>query len=334
MTEKGNERILDSASETEVTELQGAVFEGAKTVTLTSEYSATATSATPNELIFIGWPNDETMVVGSTLNVYPFDDTTDQSVQVQWLYDPDMICLQMEEIVSQCYRTRILALRAGTTTISACYGSRSYSMTLTIKPQMQIYLSPAPHQKGYTLPDDSPYSGCEWNEQMVMEHIADMLYDYLSEYCVRVLISDIYHGDDKESLFQKRAYASSDWIEDKTNALHLALHSNAAPSNAPGSASGGRGYNNDVLNAKEVALNLVSAINPFLPEGESLTPRTPVNDTLHELHYTKKENVPAIIFEIAFHDNPDEAEFLVGNQELIAEEIGRTLVSYYNLVRK
>ena len=52
---------------------------------------------------------------------------------------------------------------------------------------------------------------------------------------------------------------------------------------------------------------------------------------LGELREPYNLNIPSVLLENGFHDNPNEVEFLVTNQQLLAETIGSVIVDFYNL---
>ena len=109
--------------------------------------------------------------------------------------------------------------------------------------------------------------------------------------------------------------------------LHLALHSNAAPESkygqvrgtdvyyAPGSTKGHRAANIIAQNLKAIypLPNLVRAIS---------------TTRLGEVTQT---NVPAVLIEFAYHDNVDDAAWIVGNIENIARNVVLSLTEYFEI---
>ena len=110
-------------------------------------------------------------------------------------------------------------------------------------------------------------------------------------------------------------------------ALHLAIHSNAS-----GSANYGRQTGSDVyyyptsVNGKRAAVLIsenLSTIYPF-PEGARAEPTT----SLGEVTRTR---APAVLVEIAYHDNVDDANWITSNLEKIAEKLALSMTEYFGL---
>lgn len=109
--------------------------------------------------------------------------------------------------------------------------------------------------------------------------------------------------------------------------LHLALHSNAS-----GSANSGMQYGSDTYyyadsakgkRAADIIVMNLKDIYPF-PDRVRALPTT----TLYELRYTK---APAVLAEIAYHDNPTDAEWIKSNLELIARTLVVAVCEYFGV---
>ena len=105
--------------------------------------------------------------------------------------------------------------------------------------------------------------------------------------------------------------------------LHLAIHSNAG---------GGRGcevYAYSKGNSGEKAATAiykeVSAITPTTDRGVKINPK------FYEL---KTTTATAVIVEIAFHDNKEDAEWIIGNTEKIGVAIAKGTLSYLGIENK
>ncbi|WMJ84885.1 SH3 domain-containing protein [Oscillospiraceae bacterium LTW-04] len=106
-------------------------------------------------------------------------------------------------------------------------------------------------------------------------------------------------------------------------ALHLALHSNAAPEYGtlrgvdiyyfPGSYSGQRAANIAVRRFKE--------IYPLPDKVRALTTT--------RLGEVDKVKAPALFLEIGYHDNEEDANWVTENLDTIAKTIGQTLAEYF-----
>jgi len=99
--------------------------------------------------------------------------------------------------------------------------------------------------------------------------------------------------------------------------FHLAIHSNAAPENLAGMLRGPDVYyyrdSSRGRTAAEIAANNLKLIYPA-PELVSAVPTT----TLAELRRTK---APAILVEVAYHDNYQDAAWITENIEEIGENL-------------
>ena len=103
--------------------------------------------------------------------------------------------------------------------------------------------------------------------------------------------------------------------------FHLAIHSNAAPPSLSGRIQGPNVYYyRDSAKSKaaaEIFANNLKLIYPY-PELVKTVPTT----TLAELRRTK---IPAVLVEVAYHDNVEDATWIVSNIEEIAENLSLSL---------
>lgn len=109
--------------------------------------------------------------------------------------------------------------------------------------------------------------------------------------------------------------------------FHLALHSNAAPEGRYGEFQGIIAYYapNSVKGEKAAVLiaENLGSIYPY-PAGARAEPTT----TLGEVTRTR---APAVLVEIAYHDNIDDANWITGNLERIAEKLALSMTQYFGL---
>jgi len=162
-----------------------------------------------------------------------------------------------------------------------------------------IYLSPSVQE--YNL-----YNG-PGNEEEYMNLVADSVERYLEEYGIcftrnnpSMILGEIVEESNK-----------GEYI------LHLAIHSNAAGEGASGEIQGSEVYyfptSQEGFKLASITANNIKSIYPY-PEKVSLKTST----SFSELRRTK---APAILVEIAYHDNVDDAEWIRNN----TDEIGRIL---------
>ncbi len=106
--------------------------------------------------------------------------------------------------------------------------------------------------------------------------------------------------------------------------LHLAIHSNAAPENLAGRIRGSDVYyyrdSERARRAAEIFANNLELIYPN-PSLVSAVPTT----TLVELRRTR---AVAILVEVAYHDNVDDANWIINNIERIARNLALSVADY------
>lgn len=109
--------------------------------------------------------------------------------------------------------------------------------------------------------------------------------------------------------------------------LHLALHSNAAPASLAGQLRGMDAYYYPYSTAGQKAAEIIvdnyKNIYP-LPDRVRTMPTT----TLAEI---TKTNAPAVLVETAYHDNPEDAEWLVNNMQQIAANLTESLTELFGI---
>ena len=109
--------------------------------------------------------------------------------------------------------------------------------------------------------------------------------------------------------------------------FHLALHSNAAPAGRYGQMRGSDVYYapgsvNGLRMAQIIADNL-REIYP-LPDRVRTVPTTSIG----EVRLTR---APAVLLELAYHDNVDDANWITGNLPTIARSLAEAVTEYFGL---
>ncbi len=162
-----------------------------------------------------------------------------------------------------------------------------------------IYLSPSVQQFNQYVNGG--------NEEQYMNLVADSVAKYLTEYGI--------------CYTRNRPEMSVGEIITESNggnyALHLAIHSNAAPEGLSGEVRGSEVYyyptsEKSALLAQIVANNL----RTIYPNPQDVSTRT--TRSFAELRRTK---APAVLVEVAYHDNEEDANWIKEN----IDEIGRVL---------
>ncbi|MGI6265247.1 MAG: N-acetylmuramoyl-L-alanine amidase [Acutalibacteraceae bacterium] len=172
-----------------------------------------------------------------------------------------------------------------------------------------LYLSPSTQEY-------NPYI-IGGNEEEYMNLLADGMEPYLYSTGIRVVRNE--RSDTLDDIVEKS--------NAQRYALHLALHSNAAPPSLAGRLRGTEVYYypTSVLGrraAEIIASHFRSiALNPDLVRALPTT-------TLVELNRTR---APAVLIEIAYHDNPLEATWIADNLQVIARNLAQSVAMDFHL---
>jgi len=109
--------------------------------------------------------------------------------------------------------------------------------------------------------------------------------------------------------------------------FHLALHSNASPEDMAGELRGPSIYyyptSSQGLRMAEIMARNLASIYP-LPELIQTIPTT----TLAEVRRTV---APAVLLEVAYHDNPEDEAWIINNTDAIAQNIVLSLTEYFDI---
>lgn len=173
-----------------------------------------------------------------------------------------------------------------------------------------VFLSPSTQEY-------NPYYDGEGNEEYYMNLIADYMEPYLTA-------SGITFGRNSPDMRVSGSIAESN--AGNYN-LHLALHSNAS---GEGNEGGQRGidvyYYRDSpagKNAAEIIAANLATVYP-LPDRVRAVPNT----TFAELRLTR---APAVLAEIGYHDNAEDAEWIRANLQAIAKALSISVAEYLNV---
>ncbi len=109
--------------------------------------------------------------------------------------------------------------------------------------------------------------------------------------------------------------------------FHLALHSNAAPENLAGQLRGiDAYYYPGAENAERMAQLLVDNLKPIYPLPDRVQTRTST-----EIGEVRQPRAPSVLIELGYHDNPQDAAWLVDNLDEIAVALTRAVTQYFGL---
>lgn len=109
--------------------------------------------------------------------------------------------------------------------------------------------------------------------------------------------------------------------------LHLALHSNASPENMAGMLQGPDVYYYAASSEGQRAANIIALNLKDIYPNPNLVAVIP-NTTLAELRKTK---APAVLVEIAYHDNLEDANWIINNIDLIARNLVLSVTEYFGI---
>ena len=173
----------------------------------------------------------------------------------------------------------------------------------------RIYLSPS-------LQEYNPFYG-GGSEEEVMNLIADAMEPYLTVDGIEYL-----RNDPEMTLGQAIADSNNSNVD-----FHLAIHSNASPPSIAGTRQGPVVYYYATSPyGRQMAELIADELREIYPDPSKVQvlPTT----TLRELRQT---TAPSALVEVAYHDNPEDAAWIRGNIDGIAEALSNAVASYFGL---
>ena len=172
-----------------------------------------------------------------------------------------------------------------------------------------IYLSPSTQEW-------NPYVG-GGNEEYYMNLIADAMVPYLRSSGIRFT----------RNTPDMTAASSIRQSNEGNYDLHVALHSNAAPEDEAGQRQGAEVYYypNSVRGkrAADIIAENLKEIYP-LPWLVKTVPTTSLGEV-------SKTRAPAVLIEFAYHDNPEDADWIRHNIPEIAANVVKSLTEYFDI---
>lgn len=109
--------------------------------------------------------------------------------------------------------------------------------------------------------------------------------------------------------------------------LHFAIHSNAAPESLAGKLQGVDAYyfyNSPY--GREMADIVTENMKQVYPDGEKV--QSVATATLRELRRT---NAPAVLVEVGYHDNVEDAQWIKENIDQIAKALAKSIADYFGV---
>ena len=173
----------------------------------------------------------------------------------------------------------------------------------------KIYLSPSTQQANSYVTGGS--------EEYYMNLLADALEPYLKASGIDFVRND----PNQTAAAAIRESNAGDYD------LHLALHSNAAPPDLSGKLRGidvyyfpGSKKGEDV---SEIIANNFEDVYPLPDRVRTLTTT--------RLGEVSKVRAPSTFLEIGYHDNPEDAQWIISNIPTIARNIAKSLTEYFDI---
>lgn len=173
-----------------------------------------------------------------------------------------------------------------------------------------IYLSPSTQQY-------NPYITGGGNEEYWMNLIADAMMPYLDQYGIS------YNRNTPEM-------TAGSSIRDSNagnNDFHIAIHSNASPESQAGRNRGTVVYyypsSTNGLRMAEILQQKFKEIYP-LPDLVRILPTTSLGEV-------SRTSAPSVLIEVAYHDNTEDANWIINNIDTIARAISNSANEYFTV---
>lgn len=191
-----------------------------------------------------------------------------------------------------------------------CENGKLYILPATKK----VYISPS------VQTDNKIVRGFSYsNESQIMNAVADYLVPQLES---RGIVT-----------FRNNPSMSLEQIVNESKSLnvdfHFAIHSNALPSSSAGQAKGPSIFiqDNSTKNANELAKKIYNSLLTIYPDpnkGKGI-----LKNRLMETNPNRVNN--GVLVEVAFHDNYDDAKWIIDNFQLIGETMANAIADYYGM---
>ena len=173
-----------------------------------------------------------------------------------------------------------------------------------------IYLSPSTQEF-------NPYYDGSGSEEYYMNLVADAMEPYLTASGIEY----VRNTPDMTAASSIRASNAGNYD------AHLALHSHAAPPNMAGQLRGSDAYyypgSERSHRLADIIVSNLKAIYP-MPDRVTARPTTSIGEV-------SRTRAPAVLVELAYHDNPEDAQWIRDNIGLIARNLVLSLTEYFGI---
>ena len=172
-----------------------------------------------------------------------------------------------------------------------------------------LYLSPSTQENNFYVSGGT--------EEEYMNRLADAMVPYLDASGIR------YSRNTPDMTAASSIAASNAGNYD----LHLALHSNAAPEGAYGSARGSIAfYFPTSPEGRRAAGTIAEGLKYIYPDPNRVRAESTV-----AIGEVRRVRAPAVLLELAFHDNEEDAAWITGNIPEIARNLVISLTRYFGI---
>lgn len=166
-----------------------------------------------------------------------------------------------------------------------------------------MYISPS-------VQENNIGAGSYGTEEKMMQLIGDIVVQLL-----QYNHQEVYRNKASMTLAQAVADSNSKNVD-----IHFAIHSNAG---------GGKARGSEIFYLSEKGKKLALAVYKYI---EPLTPTSDRGVKKHEhLYELNKTDAVAALIEVAFHDNPEDAAFIMNNIQQIGEGIAHGICDYFGV---
>ncbi len=153
------------------------------------------------------------------------------------------------------------------------------------------------------------------------EQYMNLIADYMEPYLIASGIEFVRNTPDMTASSSIAASNSGNYD------LHLALHSNAAPENLAGRIQGTDVYYYPGSERSQRAADIIAENFKRIYPNPALVKAVPTT-TIGEVRRTR---APAVLIEIAYHDNIDDANWIKNNLADIARNLVYSLTQYFGI---
>lgn len=155
------------------------------------------------------------------------------------------------------------------------------------------------------------------NEEFYMNEIVDEMIPLLENSNINVFRNDI----------TKNLRYAIDYSNRVNPELHVAIHSNSSPQNLAGILKGTDiYYYSGSVRSKRAANIFANNFKEIYPDPNNV--ETIATTSIAEL---TQVNSPAILIEIAYHDNPQDANWIKNNISNIARNLSESIADYFGV---